>query len=156
MGYHRDLSYQCKLQIGEAACTIVAYDNGYKGVVGKYSIINWIEKIEDSVNYNSAKSVFQSRHKGKTRYTDRITEVYPTYLHNLWRQVTTLLGDKATFEELARAMNLQSTVEQNLPTLNLTKWTLRRWFVKNKGKEKSHVEKPLLTPEHKQARVLFA
>ena len=53
-------------------------------------------------------------------------------------------------------MNLQSTVEQNLPTLNLTKWTLRRWFVKNKGKEKRHVEKPLLTPEHKQARVLFA
>jgi hypothetical protein len=33
---------------------------------------------------------------------------------------------------------------------------LQRWFVKNKGKEKRHIEKPLSTPEHRQARVLFA
>jgi hypothetical protein len=105
-GYHRDLSYHCKLRISEAACTIIAYDYGYKSVIGKHSIKNWIEKIEDSVNYSSAKNVFQSKHKGKTSYMDRITLVYPTYLHNLWRQATNLLGDNATFEDLAHAMNL--------------------------------------------------
>ncbi len=150
MGYHH------KLRIGEAACTVVAYDYGYKSVVGKYSRQNWIERIEDSVNYSSAKNEFQSKHKGKTSYTGRIPMIYPTYLHNLGRQATTLLGDNATFEELARAMNLQSSAEQNLPTLNLTMWTLLRWFKKNKGKEGRHVEKPLLKMEHKQARIQFA
>ncbi len=60
------------------------------------------------------------------------------------------------FEELAYAMSLQSITEQNLPTLNLTKWTLLRWFKKNNGKKIRHVEKMLLTLEHKKARIQFA
>jgi hypothetical protein len=34
MGYHRDLSYRCMLWIGKAACTVVAYDYGYKRSLG--------------------------------------------------------------------------------------------------------------------------
>ena len=92
----------------------------------------WLKKIEDSFSFSSAKNVFRSKHKGKTSYTDRITAVYPTYLHDLWRHATTLLGDNATFEEIAIQMNLQSTTEVFLPTLALIKWSLHRWFKKNK------------------------
>jgi hypothetical protein len=132
MGYRRDMLYRCKLRIAKAARTIVLYDLGYKKVTGKYALEEWLKKIEDSFSFSSAKNVFRSKHKGKTSYTDRITAVYPTYLHDLWRHATTLLGDNATFEEIAIQMNLQSTTEVFLPTLALIKWSLHRWFKKNK------------------------
>ncbi len=53
-------------------------------------------------------------------------------------------------------MNLQLTTEVFLPALALTKWSLYRWFKKNKGKERRHCEKPLLTVDHKQRRVAYA
>jgi hypothetical protein len=52
-------------------------------------------------------------------------------------------------------MNLLSTVDDALPTINLDKWNLLRWFKKNKGKAKQPVFRPLLTNEHKQARLTF-
>ncbi len=39
------------------------------------------------------------------------------------------------------------------PTINLKKYSLRRWFKKNKGKEKRDVFRPLFTDEHKQTRL---
>jgi hypothetical protein len=48
------------------------------------------------------------KHKGRagTSYTDRITRAHPMYLHELYRQATSLLGDDATFEETAAMVNL--------------------------------------------------
>ncbi len=93
---------------------------------------------------------------GRTAYTDLITAEHPTYLHELFRQATNLLGDNASFEELAMAMNANSAARANLPTLTLDKFTLYRWFKKNRGKEKRMKERPLLTEEHKRARLELA
>jgi hypothetical protein len=53
-------------------------------------------------------------------------------------------------------MNLQSATIEHLPTINLNKFSLYRWFKKNKGKEKRVKEKPLLTEEHKASRLEHA
>ncbi len=103
---------------------------------GIYSFDNWLIKIEMSVRNETATRVFQNSHKGKTSLMDQIMSEHPTYLHHLWHHATNLLGDNATFKKLAKAMNLQSTVEEIRPSIRLTKWTLHRWFVKNKEKEK--------------------
>jgi hypothetical protein len=64
------------------------------------------------------------------------------------------LGDDATLSETTTQMNLISTVDQHL-TIHLNKDSLRRWFKKNKGKEKRAVFRPLLTEDHKQTRLHF-
>jgi hypothetical protein len=71
----------------------------------------------------------------------------------MFRQATNLLGDDAMYEEIARTMNLQSAGLQDLPTLTMDKFKLLRWFKKNKGVERKTVQRLLLTPEHKQARL---
>jgi hypothetical protein len=38
-------------------------------------------------------------------------------------------------------------------TMNPNKWSLLRWFKKNKGKEKKAVFRPLLTEEHKARQI---
>jgi hypothetical protein len=50
-------------------------------------------------------------------------------------------------------MNIQSATFEHLPTITLNKFSLYRWFKKNKGKEKRVKEKPLLTEEHKIQRL---
>ncbi len=153
LGWHRDLFKREKERIALAACTIISYDLGYKRVTGKYSLDKWLNRVEDSVRYSSSNTIVDNRHKGKTSYTDRLTSNYPQYLHQLWQYATDLLGDTATFGEITQAMNQQSTTYEHLPTINLNKFSLYRWFKKNKGKEKRVKEKPLLTEEHKIRRL---
>jgi hypothetical protein len=50
--------------------------------------------------------------------------------------MTAILSDDATFTEIASKMTLLSTVDDAQPTINLDKWSLLRWFKKNKGKAK--------------------
>jgi hypothetical protein len=40
--------------------------------------------------------------------------------------------------------------------MDLKKWSLLRWFKKNKGKEKRAVFRPLLTEEHKASQIQHA
>ena len=47
---------------------------------------------------------------------------------------------------------LAMLVDERL-TMNLNKWSLLRWFKKNKGKEKRAVFRPLLTEEHKARQI---
>jgi hypothetical protein len=55
---------------------------------------------------------------------------HPPYLHELYCRTTHILGDDATFSEIAARMNLLSTVDER-PAINLEKDSLRRWFKKN-------------------------
>ena len=156
MGWKQDKSKRQKVRIAEAACMVVAYDLGYKKVKGMHAFQSWMEQIEKSFSFSSAKNTIKSNRKGRTSYTDQITADHPTYLHELYRHATDLVGTDATFEEIAWHMNLQSTVDETRPNLNLNKQSLYRWFKKNKGKEKKHSQKPFLTDEQKQARVTYA
>ena len=99
----------------------------------------------------------QAKHKGTTSYMDRIEEHYPSYLHQMYRYVTTILGDSATFEEITRLMAEKSAAEEAHETLELNRWNVWRWFKKQGGKEKlSYLEKPYLSDERKQDRIEWA
>jgi hypothetical protein len=82
--------------------------------------------MDNAVRHGNARSAIKIKHKGRTGtgYTDCITQAHPTYLHAMFRQATSLLANDATFEEIARTMNLQSAGLQDLPTLTLDKFKL--------------------------------
>ncbi len=112
--------------------------------------------MEASVRFNNMRQAMRRRKGGRTSYTDLITVEYPEYLHEMFRHATDLLGDNATFKELASAMNLQSATMEDRPSLRMNKFNLLRWFKKNKGIEKRTVHRPILTNEHKIARLQHA
>jgi hypothetical protein len=120
------LCKRAKEQIALAACSVVSYDLGFKKVVGKKSLEKWLQQIDNAVRHGNVRSAIRIKHKGRTGtgYTDRITQAHPTYLHEMFRQATRLLGDDATYEEIATTMNLQSAGLQDLPTLTLDKFKL--------------------------------
>ncbi len=134
MGWHCNLSKQAKEWITLAACSVISYDLGFKKVVGrKKSLQKWLQQIDNAVRHGNARSTIKIKHKGRTGtgYTDHITQAHPTYLHEMFWQATSLLGNDATYEEIARTMNLQSAGLQDLPTLTLDKLKLLQWFKEN-------------------------
>ncbi len=155
MGWKENSSRREKELIALAACTMVCYDLGYKVVTGKFGLVSWLKQFKALVLNTSALNMFRSKHKGSTSQATRVEMEHPTYLHHLYRRATSIiLGDDAMFSEVASQMNLLSTVDE-WPTMNLNEWTLLRWFKKNKGKERHAVFRPLLTEEHKQARLRY-
>ncbi len=125
-----------KLLIAEAACNIICYDCGYKKNVGKHGLDQWLKRISNSVAKSSTTAITNNKHTGKISYLDQITRQYPTYLHELYRSACQLVGDNATFDELARTMNMQSTAYQNLPNLRIHKLQLFRWLKKKERQGK--------------------
>jgi hypothetical protein len=103
------------------ACAIVSYDYGYRNVLAKFWLEKWLNKVENRVLHSSSTAIMMNNNKGKTSYTDSITQQHCTYLHELFRVATNLLGDDVTFTRLAQQMNLQSEANEGLPTLCLTK-----------------------------------
>jgi hypothetical protein len=99
--------------------------------------------------------MFSSKHKGISSQTARVEVGHPAYLHSLYHHATTILGNVATFAKFATQMNLLSAVDER-PTMNLNKWSLLRWFKKNKGKGKWAVVRPLVKEEHKASRIQHA
>jgi len=86
---------------------MVCYNLGYKIITGKYQIVTRLQKFKASLLNTSAMNVCKSKHKGST---SQVTN--PTYLHELYRQATYILGDDATFSKIAAKMKLLSTVEK--------------------------------------------
>jgi hypothetical protein len=97
-----------------------------------------LKQFKASVLNTSANKMFSNKHKGMTSQTARVETEHPTYLHTLYCHATSILGYITTFADLAGQMNLLSAVDKRL-TMNLNKWSLLRWFKKNKDKEKSCV-----------------
>ncbi len=134
MGWHQEMPKRQKKRIAAVACAIVSYDYGYRNVLGKFWLEKWLNRVENSILHSSSTAITTNNHKGKTSYTDNITQQHPTYLHELFRAATNLLGDDATFARLTQQMNLQSEANENLPTLRLTKLQVFRWFKKIRGR----------------------
>jgi hypothetical protein len=123
--------------------------------VGKYGLEEWLKQFRASVLDTSASKMFSSKHKGIISQTARVEAEHPTYLHEHYQCATTIIGDVATFNEIATQINLLS-MDDKMPTMNLNKWSLQRWFKKNKGKEKRPVFRPMLTEAHKASRLKHA
>lgn len=112
------------------------------------------KQFKASVLNTSALNMLRSKHKGSTSQTNRVEAEHPTKRHQLYRRATSILGDDATFTEVASQMNLLSTVDEQ-PTMSLNKWSLLWWFKKQKGKERRAVFRPLLKEEHKRAKIQY-
>ncbi len=147
MGWQKDITKARKQIIQEAS-----YDRGYKKVVGTSQVEYWIKNIEQSAMRNEAGNVLAKKFRGKTSYTETITNAHPTYLHEMWRQVTRTIGDAATYHEISIQMNLQSEALHNRPMLQLDKFKLWRWFKKNKGQKRRKVSRPLLMEQNIKKR----
>jgi hypothetical protein len=153
MGWQPDLTKWAKVRIALAAITLTSYDLGFEAVVGKYSLEKWLNKMEESFSFNNARQTMRKRKEGRTSYTDLIDSNHLEYLHKMFCHATQLLGNGAMLEELALAMNLQSTAVENMPLLRMNKFNLLRWFKKNTGIEKPIFQRQILTNEHKIARL---
>jgi hypothetical protein len=84
-------------------------------------------------------------------YTDKVEQQQPMYLHELYHYAIRIAGSSTTFEEIACAMNEKSRAEKACETLKLQWYDVNKWFRKNKGKEKSCIEKPYPNDSQKQA-----
>jgi hypothetical protein len=126
-----------------ASCTLVCYGLGYKTVTGTYGLVQWLKQQKDSAPNSTAKNMFQSRQRGTTSQTETIEAAHPTYIHRLYRESTTILGDDATYVEITAQMNLLSTVDDARQTIHLDKWSLQCWFKKHKEKEKKPIVRPV-------------
>jgi len=156
MGWNDNLTWEERKRIGRAACTLVSYDLGYKKVVGSTQLHTWMKESEMQFSTGNTSSLAKSKHKGTEKYTDIITRDHPHLLHQLFRYSTSILGDNASFDEIANLMNTQSAAMGNgTPVLTLNEYNLGKWFKKSKGILRRTVVRPLLTEEHLQARVEY-
>ena len=157
MGYGQpELSYAARERIAVAACTLISYDHGYKKVVGTTSVHRWLNKFDQAITSGFTQDLLTNRHKGRKSKSKQIDQRNPGHLHCLYRYATSILGDSTSFREIATTMNRKSAAEEENETINLNESTLRRWFKKHGGKEKSSIEKPYLSNEQKEKRLVWA
>jgi hypothetical protein len=141
--------------IALAAATLMSYDKGYKKVLGKTRLEEWIKQLEQSARVSGCIRGLNSKHKGKqTCYIDSTNAVDETYLKRLYRYASSLHGDVATFKELADAMNAKENVlPEHKKPMHLSQGQVKHWFNSKKGKSYSIKEKPFLSEEQKEGRV---
>ena len=84
-----------------------------------------------------------------------MNEIDQTHLREwAYRYATDILGDSATFKEIAKVMTAKARTVQGYEAISLSRLQAWVWFRDNGGKEKSaYLEKPYLTEEKKQERV---
>ena len=144
-------------RIALAACTQTSYDFGFKKVFGKKVLPRWYGQLNKTIMDGESTDPLSPRNSGTVGYIEKIEERHPGYLHELFRHAQVVKGGLATFGELSTIMNRKSAVVgENRATLNISRKQLSKWFMKHGGKEKSAIEKPLLTTEHKKQRLNYA
>jgi len=125
-------------------------------VLGKTQVHVWLKDIKERIHTAGiTDDMLNSKHKGSKSYTDQIEQQFPMYLYELYHYSAKILGDSATFDEIASAMSEKSTAEEGREVLDLKWYHVRRWFNKKGGKEKSCIEKPYLNDEQKQVWLTY-
>lgn len=146
-------TWEARQRIAKAVCNQIAYDHGYPKSTGASQLGKWYDKAQKGIATGNARAMSRS-FTHTPSYTDRIEKEHPGYLHELYRYAIRTRGILSTFSEIAETMNSKSaTSEETRPVLKLHRLQVYRWFKKNKGKELSAKEKPILTDELKRQRV---
>ena len=158
LGYHNiDLTYQKRQQAAHAACCVICYDYGFKKPIGRSMIQRWIRTLEADLEEAGRQNPLSSNHSGSTSYMNKIERNDKGYLRELYRKATKTVGTDATFLEITANMNANSAIaNETRPTLKLHQLQVYRWFVDNKGLEKSSLAKPFLTPKYLVTRLEYA
>jgi len=86
---------------------------GTKMVLGKTQFHSWLKEFKESLKIAGVTChVLNSKYKGSTSYADEIKAHNLTYLFYLYHYGMKILGDSATFNEIASAMSEKSRVEE--------------------------------------------
>lgn len=157
-GYHDPLlTNSARQRIAKAACRQVAYDYGFRNVLAVTRMPAWFGELRMALTHGDSTDPLSPSHSGKKGYMDSIDQAEPGYLHELFRHAQRVSGSLATFSELAAMMNDKSAViGEGRPTISISRRQLATWFKRQHGKERSPIEKPMLTDEHKRNRVRWA
>ena len=143
--------------IAEASCRQVSYDFGFQKPFAKHQLPRWYGELNKAIMGGESTDPLSPSHSGRKAYLDLVEKEHPGYLHELFRHSQRVLGCLATFKDLANNMNQKSAVVgEERRTLNMDRKQLAKWFKQQNGKEKSPIEKPLLTEQHKNDRLLWA
>lgn len=89
-----------------------------------------------------------NKNKGSTPEVEKIENDSPSALHDLYRYAINVLGFKASFNELAAAINAKSVsyfADTTYPRtkIQISSFQLYRWWKDSGGNELSPIEKPL-------------
>jgi hypothetical protein len=150
---HR-FDYITRRRIAEAACRQVSYDFGYKQLISYSRLPDW-EKGEDVyIKTGDPVKLYGKPRAGRPSYVSRIEAIHPGYLRELYRYAENMLGNRATFSELADCMNQRSDMPtEERETLSLHPEQLRRWFHSEKGKQLAASARPRLTDDQRRKRI---
>lgn len=144
-------------RIANAACHQVGYDFGYPRPLASSQMPVWFAKIHQSIATGDTGDPLSPSTANRASYVSEIEDAHPGYMLELFRYAQNVLGTMATFSELADCMNKKSAAPgEPRPTLSLNRKQVGRWFKQHGGSEKSALEKPLLTTEHKRNRCKWA
>lgn len=136
----------------QKCATVLFYDHGYKEVKGISNMHKtWGKRAEESYQTGSTTNPMKSRNKGSVSYVAKFEEEHPGKVRELYRYAERTIGNQSSYRELAHCMNEKARVDG----LGETKFSAKkvwRWFKDQGGKEKSPIEKPLLTEEAKKER----
>ena len=158
------LSNSKKKKLREALLRIVAYDYGHHSISGTHMVMKWINTLVDTLESSGAPlsctlaDETQGRPTGNKLW-QKIENGYPSCVRQLCRAAVKNLTSTASFAELAEEINcLSRKIEhaQGRPSIDLNQYHLRTWFKAEGGKEKSIVERPIITQERKIKRVRWS
>eukprot|EP00984_Skeletonema_dohrnii_P035533 scaffold35421_cov266-Skeletonema_dohrnii-CCMP3373.AAC.1 len=142
-----------KQEVEKYVTRLLFYDRGYEKV--KYITGRWEERLMEAFRSGQNDTPIESQYKGRISLTDQLERKYPGKIRAIFRKAQKKIGDTATYEDLARAMN-DIGEEEGLDGFHFNRDRVRRWFIDQGGKEKSPKPKPLLTPELKERRKKWA
>ena len=150
------LSATMRAETIQLCAQILFYDHGYKAVAGISKLdSNWRKRMEASYQNGDETHPLRGLYKGSKKYTDKFDAEHPGGVLKYFRYAQMILGNQASYEDIAKVMNNKAntdgvTVNGNPPKFNSK--NVYRWFKLLGGKEKSPIEKPHLTPEMKEER----
>lgn len=157
-GWHGPMvMYKKRRKIARAVCNQVVYDFGFAHSLAVTQMHQWFGELYRCINEGKDTDPLLPLHSRSKTYVLTIEQAHEGYLHELFRHAQYVHGPLATFGELAEAINAKSAIEgEDCLTLSISAKQVSQWFKKKNGKEKSPIENPLLSNEHKQRWVQWA
>ena len=163
LGY-KSLCCKKQLILADAILKRESYINGFSHPLIKPSTFHklWVSyERERRFNPTGAANVIdKKRGENRVTYIDRISEKFPSFLHECYRHSTKKHGLSDTAAVICNSMNTYA--KEQFPdcevrsNLKMSKHHFWKFFYLNGGKLRKPVTKPRLTSEQVQQRLIFA
>ena len=118
------LSATMRAETIQLCAQILFYDHGYKAVAGISKLdSNWRKRMEASYQNGDETHPLRGLYKGSKKYTDKFDAEHPGGVLKYFRYAQMILGNQASYEDIAKVMNNKAnkdgvTVNGNPPKFN--------------------------------------